>query len=152
MKPEFLVPIIVAFLTSEIWRIILPKLLDWKNRKEIAEGKRAQARDDQREHDRDVWMTNSERAYKRVEDECDKCRRELERVRRDNAAAIERLKRDEIEPLKRDNAAIKEALLDRIEALDEIIPYITHLPEEKVSELRRVNRAQRTAVLRGGWQ
>jgi hypothetical protein len=133
----FVAAILSAILTSSAWPYFGPKLIEWKNRKKAEEQKQQREAGERRERERDEWMRDADKAYKRVSGECSSCRRE-----------IERLKREEIEPLKRDNAAMKEALLDRIEALDEILPYITSLPEEKIRELRSANRAHRQAVFR----
>ena len=131
MTKDFLGAIAIALITSGVWPVVVPKLLERKNRKQTEVQER-------REHERDEWMREAQAAYERVQGECAGFRRE-----------IERLRREEIEPLKRDNAAMKDALLDRIEALDEVLPFITSLPDEKIRELRASNRAHRQAVFRG---
>lgn len=130
--------ILTAIFTSSVWPVFGPRIIEWKNRKKTDSVRQEQARVDQRERERDDWMRDSEKAYQRAQAECKSCQKE-----------IERLKREEIEPLKRDNAAMKEALLDRIEAFDEILPYLTNLPDEAVHNLRSRNRAIRTAVFKG---
>ncbi len=133
----FIAAILSAVFTSSAWPYFGPKVVEWKNRKKIEEERQEREAAKRRERERDEWMRDAKTAYARVQGECSSCRKE-----------IERLKREEIEPLKRDNAALKEALLNRIEALDEIIPYITNLPEDKVYDLRAANRAHRQAVFR----
>jgi hypothetical protein len=159
-----MVAVISAVFTSSAWPIFGPKIIEWINRKKIAEEKKQQAAEDAKkkqaaaeekkqqaaaerlEHDRDEWMKDSKDAYVRVAGECAACKDELASCKKELAD----IRRNEIEPMKRDNAAIKEALLGRIEVLDEILPY-TNLPDEKIDELRRVNRAQRAAVFRDKW-
>lgn len=133
----FIAAILSAVLTSSAWPVLGPKIVEWKNRKQRQQEQQVREDEERRERERDEWMREAAQAYKRVQGECSSCRKELER-----------LKHEEIEPLKRDNAALKDALLNRIEALDEILPYITNLPEDKVRDLRAANRAHRQAVFR----
>ena len=136
----FIAAIVSAVLTSSAWPYFGPKIVEWKNRKKTAEERQEHEDEARRERERDEWMREAQSAYKRVQNECSSCRKELERI-----------KREEIEPMKRDNAALKDALLNRIEALDEILPYITELPDDKVRDLRAANRAHRQAVFRAQW-
>jgi hypothetical protein len=129
----FTAAILTAVLTSSAWPVFGPRITAWKNRKRNAELKR-------HERERDQWMRESKEAYRRVQGECKDCYEQL--------AALRKRHEEEIREIKRELADVKEALLNRIEALDEILPYITSLPDEKVRELRSANRAHRTAVFR----
>lgn len=129
----FVAAILSAILTSSVWPVFGPKIIAWVNRKKTAEALR-------QERERDKWMRESKEAYSQVKTECRECQEKLDAVQKKHA--------EEIRVIKRELADVKEALLDRIEALDEIIPYITNLPDEKVRELRASNRAHRQAAFR----
>lgn len=123
MTKDFVGAILIAFISSGLWPVIVPRIMERKHERRLKEV-------EQREHDRDEWMRESEQAYKRVSRECKSCH-------------------DQLETMRRELGVVKDALLNRIEALDEILPYITNLPDDKVRELRSANRAHRQAVFRG---
>lgn len=147
----FFAAIITAVVTGPVWPVVVTKITERKNRAETREQERLdkiEAQEqrerervaEEKEKERDQWMKDSERAYARLEKENQDIRKELDRV-----------KRDELEPLKRDQAALREALIGRIEVIDELLPHINHLPPEKVRDLQRLNRAERIAAFRGNW-
>lgn len=147
----FLAAIITAIITGPVWPVVVTKITERKNRAETREQERLEKIEEQKEKERahaqavkekerDQWMEESKAAYARLEQENEDIRAELSRV-----------KREELEPLKRDQAALREALIGRIEVIDELLPHINHLAPEKVRDLQRLNRAERIAAFRGNW-
>lgn len=67
--------VIIAVVTSGIWPVILPKIIDYKNRRRIEEQQR-------HETDRDTWFVESKRAYNRVQRECNSCTKKLDALNR----------------------------------------------------------------------
>lgn len=97
MKAEFVVAILVALLSSGIWQVILPKLLDWKNRKAIAAQRYEDARNERLQHERETWMDESKDLYASVKAKCLDCEEELKKTREELAAtrrAVYRLLED----------------------------------------------------------
>lgn len=122
MKAEFVVAIVVAVFSSGVWQVILPKILEWKNRKAIAEEERETARNARLERERDIWLRESKNAYRRVERECEKCSNELVATR------------DEL-------AATRKAVYRLLEDLeDDVIPMLM-LPDVEPREIRVAARA-----------
>lgn len=76
---EFAAAIAVAIISSGIWPVLLPRFLEWKNRKHLKEEEQRREEEELREVDRDTWFRESKYAYARVEDECKKCNQRLER-------------------------------------------------------------------------
>lgn len=74
-------------------------------------------------------LDSLEGAYNRVTSECSECRRKLEEVLKELAD-------------------IKDVLIERLDAFDEILPYVQNLPDDKLRDLRAANRAVKMAVYR----
>lgn len=137
----FVAAIIGSLGLSSAWPYFGPKIVSWFNRKQRELERKEREAGERREKERDRWMRESKEAYSQVKSECRECQAELEAVRKQHA--------EEIRQIKRELADVKDALLNRIEALDDLIPYITNLSDEKIRELRSANRAHRQAVFRG---
>lgn len=71
MSGQMISAIIIAVVTSGVWPVILPKIIDYKNRQRIVEQQ-------QHEADRETWFVESKRAYNRVQRECNTCTKKLE--------------------------------------------------------------------------
>lgn len=138
---SFVLAILTAILTSSAWPVFGPRIVEWKNRKKNAA--KAEEREDEarQEREHDEWMHESKKAYERVSKECGDCHRQLEKLKREH--------RIELDEVKRELGDVKDALLDSIQALDDVLPHITTLPEATVAELRKKNRARRQAAFRG---
>jgi hypothetical protein len=72
MTWQFWGAIVVALISSGVSPAIVPKIIAWKNRKELEDVER-------RDADRETWFRESKYAYQRVEQECKKCNNKLER-------------------------------------------------------------------------
>jgi hypothetical protein len=91
MTPELGVAIAVAVISSGVWPILLPKLME---RRHIARMKEIEDRD----RDRDTWFRESKEAYNRVKDECSACEKQLDRMRNGFYGLLEDLE-DQIIPM-----------------------------------------------------
>jgi chromosome segregation ATPase len=76
-----------------------------------------------------------------VKQQCAACRSEM--------AEMETKHNEQLGILRRELADVKIALLDRIDVVDEMLPHVTGLPDERVIDLQRTNRAAKIGVLRG---
>lgn len=101
-----------------------------------ADTARTQTEDQARKHE--IWFEEATAAYARVSQECVDCREALR-------TADERY-RGEIETLRRELGEVKDALLKRVDAVDELLPYVQGVPEEKMRDIRAANRVVRMAV------
>lgn len=101
-----------------------------------ADAARTAGEDQARRHE--IWFDEATAAYARVSKECADCRTELH-------AADER-HRAEMATLRRELGEVKDALIKRVDAVDELLPYVQGLPEEKMREIRTANRVVRMAV------
>lgn len=90
----------------------------------------------------ETWFDEAKDAYARVSRECADCRTELRNT--------EERHRVEIDKLRRELGEVKGALIKRVDAVDELLPYVQGLPEEKMHDIRASNRAVRLAVWGAG--
>lgn len=72
MSP-FVITILTAIGSSAIWPALLPKIIEWKNRRQEEERER-------REAERETWFRESASAYRRVKRECASCAKRLEQM------------------------------------------------------------------------
>lgn len=106
-------------------------------------GKRADAAKAESEAealDRDTWFKEAEDVFAKVKKECDDCKTELRQAEERHRVATEKLRLFVTE--------VRDALIGRADAIDELLPYVQGLPEEKMREIRAANRAVRAAVWR----
>lgn len=101
-----------------------------------------------RDRERKAWFDEAQAAYQRLSEDCDALRKQLrESDERSNKA--ERRHQEELRGVRRELADVRDALFTRLDAFDEVLPYVQGLSDEKVRELRAANRAVRKAVYRG---
>lgn len=91
--------------------------------------------------DHDLWRKEAREAYDTVKKECSDCKQELREAKREHDAEIERLTKE--------LAEIREALLRRLDTVEELLPFVHGMPLDKVTEIRQANRATRNAIWRG---
>ncbi|MDP7703163.1 hypothetical protein [Mycobacterium sp. TY815] len=110
-------------------------------------GKRAEAARTESE----TWISESREAFQRLEDQCDDCKKELakaKREHRDEMASIRQQHTDEINAMREVLVDFKMALIKRTDVVDELLPYVDGLPEDKLREFRRENQAVKFAIIR----
>lgn len=101
-----------------------------------------------RERERKAWFEEAQAAYERLSEDCDRLRTDLRNSdKRRNET--EKRHQEELRVVRRDLADVRDALFTRLDAFDEVLPYVQGLSDEKVRELRAANRAVRSAVYRG---
>lgn len=71
MPDTFAVTIAVAIISSGVWPVMLPKIMEHRTKKRIESGK-------QTEDERDTWFRESRIAYDRVKQECATCSKRLD--------------------------------------------------------------------------
>lgn len=101
-----------------------------------ADAARTAGEDQARRHE--IWFDEAKDAYARVSKECADCREELRNT--------EERHRTEIATLRRELGEVKDALIQRVDAVDELLPYVQGLPDEKMHDIRAANRVVRMAV------
>jgi hypothetical protein len=101
-----------------------------------ADAARTQTEAQARRHE--VWFKEAQVAYDRVSKECSDCRAELRKA--------DEVHRKEIDGVRRDLSEVRDALIKRVDAFDEILPYVQGLPDDKLRELRAANRAVKMAI------
>lgn len=85
-----------------------------------------------------TWFKEAEAAYARVDKECKECKNELH-------TSNERHDKD-MSKIRREVGELREALIKSVDRVDELLPYVQGLPDEKLREHRAANRAVRRAV------
>lgn len=129
MRVDYSVTLLVSLLSSAgFWAMV-----QWFVSRKHRETERETAR--QRD-----WFDEAEAAYKRVNDECSDCKKELQKVKDDHLR--------QLGALRRELSDVKDALVSRADALDELLPYVEGIPDDKIREIRSANRAVRAAVWR----
>lgn len=131
---DLLIPAAVSLCGTGIGVAILNGVFSRDGRR--ADAARTAGEDQARRHE--IWFDEAKDAYARVSKECASCRTELRE-------ADERHRR-EMDTLRRELGEVKDALLKRIDAVDELLPYVQGLPEEKMRDIRTANRVVRMAV------
>ncbi|OBG71319.1 MULTISPECIES: hypothetical protein [unclassified Mycobacterium] len=91
--------------------------------------------------DHELWREEAKEAYDNAKAECAACKKELKEAKDEHEA--------ELSKLQREMAEIRDALNKRLDAIDEMLPYVQGMPEDKMAEIRAANRAARLAVWRG---
>lgn len=71
MNGAYIAPLLSGVLSSALWPVLLPKVIEWKNRRQEQEKKR-------REDERETWFRESAKAYNRVQKECSQCNKKLQ--------------------------------------------------------------------------
>lgn len=110
-------------------------------------GKRAEAAQTESE----TWMKESKEAFAEIKQQCADCKSELATAKqehRDEMAAIRQQHRDEMAAMRNELGDFKMALIKRTDVVDELLPYVDGLPEDKLRELRRENQAVKFAIIR----
>lgn len=93
----------------------------------------------QKEHK--TWFDEAKQQYDQVKAECASCRKELESAEKDH--------RVEMSEIRKELDDLKEALLGRADAVDELLTTVVDakvLSVEKAAEMKSANRAVRTAI------
>lgn len=86
----------------------------------------------------EIWFNEAQAAYDRVNKECSECKQEL--------AAAEKRHQTEINQLRREVGDLKDAVISRIDDMNEVLPYVQGMPDDKVREIRAANRAVKMAI------
>jgi hypothetical protein len=101
-----------------------------------------------REREREAWFVEAQKSYERVSSDCENLRGLLNASEERRTESETRHQR-ELEMVRRELADVRDALFVRLDAFDEVLPYVQGMPDEKVRELRAANRATRSAAYRG---
>lgn len=101
-----------------------------------AEAAKAETEADALEHD--TWFKEANAAYARVDKECKECKTQLRESDERHGKEIGKLRREVGE--------LRDALIKSVDRVDELLPYVQDLPDDKMRELRAANRAVRRAV------
>lgn len=87
-----------------------------------------------------TWFDEAQAAYKLAREQCTDCLNELKAEKVDHAK--------ELAGMRRDLAEVRRALILRADVVDELLPYVQGLPDDKMLELRATNRAVKMAAYR----
>jgi hypothetical protein len=88
--------------------------------------------------DRDLWLREAHTQYEGLKIEYAECRRELSETKQAHDQAIGRVSREVGE--------LKDALIRRVDVINELLPYVEGLPDDKMREIRAENRAVKMAI------
>lgn len=88
--------------------------------------------------DRETWLKQAKDSYDRVDQECKDCKAQL------RASDIRHGK--EMAKLRREVGELRDALLKRVDVVDELLPYVQDMPDDKMREVRTANRAAKLAL------
>lgn len=88
----------------------------------------------------DTWREAAKDVLAEVRRECADCRKQL--------LASDGKHEREIATVRGELGDVRDALIKRVDVVDELLPYVQGLPPEKMRELRAENQAVKVAVVR----
>lgn len=91
--------------------------------------------------DHELWRAEAKEAYAQAKLECSECKQELREAKQEHEREIERMNRELND--------IRDALVARLDAIDEMLPYVSGMPADKIDDIRAANRVVRKAIWRG---
>lgn len=99
-----------------------------------------------------TWRSEAAFTLNEVKAQYVDCKKELARNKSEHHTEIEAMRREhsrEIGVIRRELADVRDALISRADVVDELLPYVQGLPEDKMREMRAANRVVRQAAYRG---
>lgn len=134
--PAIWIPVLVALLTSGGTGVLVNHVFTRGTRKA-----------EKTQVDHETWFREAEKSYDRAISECQDCKTRLiaADLRYEEA---DRRHDEEMASVRTQLADLKDAVVTRADVVDELLPYVQGLPEDKLLELRAANRAVKLAVFR----